>query len=412
VSKYYSQTLSCGVTLLGEEMEAVNSVAVSVLVPVGAATDPAGLEGAANVLSEMLHRGAGPYDKVQLSAEYEKLGTVASHSSGVETSSIGVTLLSENLPKAIELICHTLRRPHLPESELENATQLALQELKSLEDEPSSKVMVELAADLYSYPFGRCQLGTADGIGNLTASNIKSYFQEQFVPSGVLIGVAGKFSWDEVVRCFERELGDWSGSKELLPSGTLNSGGSTRHIYKDTNQLQIALAYPSVSFEHPDFYKARLAVNVLSGGMAGRLFIEVREKRGLVYRVSASHSATRGRAAVFCYAGTTLERSQETLDVMFAELNKLKEGILAEELQRAKADLKSKLILSSESSSARASVLVSDFWNLNRVRTVEEIRDSIDAVTAEDIIGHLHDFPVSNVALVTLGQKGLELPKC
>jgi predicted Zn-dependent peptidase len=97
---------------------------------------------------------------------------------------------------------------------------------------------------------------------------------------------------------------------------------------------------------------------------------------------------------------------------MFAELNKLKEGILAEELQRAKADLKSKLILSSESSSARASVLVSDFWNLNRVRTVEEIRDSIDAVTAEDIIGHLHDFPVSNVALVTLGQKGLELPKC
>jgi len=410
VEKFLIHTLSNGVTLVGEPMPGVSSAAVSVLMPLGSATDPQDFEGSTNILAELLHRGAGPYDNKALSDEYEKIGTNASHSAGVEVSSISTTLLGENLPRAIELIGHTIRRPRLPEEELDNVKQLALQELKSLEDEPASKVMVELAKDLHPYPYGRSQLGTVEGVERITADSIRRYYEQQFVPTKVIIGIAGKFDWSSVIRSWEKELGDWGGKKSVLEPNKQTKGDSTRHIQKETTQLQIALAYPSVAIDHADYYTARVGVGILSGGMAGRLFIEVREKRGLVYRVSASHSAVKGRAAIVCYAGTTTERANETLDVMVAELRKLADGVSNDELKRAKADLKSRIVMASESSSARAGTIASDYWNLGRVRPLEEVKHKVDNVTSADIQRHLHEFPVHPMTLVTLGQKGLPIP--
>ena len=315
------------------------------------------------------------------------------------------------MPRAIELIGHTIRRPRLPEEELENVVQLALQELKSLEDEPSSKVMVELSKDLYAPPFGRNSMGTVEGLKNITIDSIRDFYQTQFVPTKVIIGVAGNFNWEETVKSIERELGDWKGDKKIIQPVPLKKGDSTRHLHKETSQLQIALAYPSVQIDHPDYYVARVGVGILSGGMAGRLFIEVREKRGLVYRVSASHSGSINRAAIFCYAGTTTERAEETLDVMVQELRKLSKGVSKEELQRSKADLKSRIVLSSESSSARAGSIASDMWTLGRVRTLDEIKKAIDNVTGDDLERHLNEYPVGPITLMTLGQKGLGIPK-
>jgi len=411
VEKILTHTLANGITIVGEPMPGVSSAALSVLIPVGAAVDPEGFEGSANILAEMMHRGAGPYDNRALSQEYEKLGTQAGHSAGVELSSISTTLLGENLPRAIELVGHTIRRPRLPEEELENVVQLALQELKSLEDEPSSKVMVELSKDLYAPPFGKNSMGTVEGLQNITIDSIRDFYQKQFVPTKLMIGVAGNFDWSQVIQSLEKELGDWQGEKTLVQPKALKKVDSSRHLHKETSQLQIALAYPSVAIDHPDYYVARVGVGILSGGMAGRLFIEVREKRGLVYRVSASHSGSINRAAIFCYAGTTTERADETLQVMVEELRKLSKGVSKEELQRSKADLKSRIVLSSESSSSRAGSIVSDIWNLGRVRTLDEIKQAIDNVTGDHLERHLNEYTVSPITLMTLGQKGLEIPQ-
>ena len=121
------------------------------------------------------------------------------------------------------------------------------------------------------------------------------------------------------------------------------------HLTKDTTQTQIGIAYPSVPIGHPDYYAAQGAVNVLSGGMSSRLFTEVREKRGLCYSVWASYQTFKDRASVLCYAGTTNERAQETLDVMLGELRRLQDGIEAEEVERVQAGLKSSLIMQQES---------------------------------------------------------------
>jgi predicted Zn-dependent peptidase len=399
-----------GITLIAEEIDYVPSSAFSILVPIGAASDPIGQEGAATILAEMFHKGAGPWNSKELSEEFDKIGAHRSHVSGIEVSVFSGAVLAENLHRVLELYSKVLLEPHFPEDELESVRLLALQELEALEDQPSSKVMVELAKQFYPEPFGRCQIGTNEGLRAVSSDSLVKYYKDSFTANRTIIAVAGKFDWPSLKAFVENKFQSWVGNTIPLAQKSFRDSSVVHHVHQETNQLQIALAYPSVSTEHPDYYVAKVAIAVLSGGMSGRLFVEVREKRGLVYRVSASHSATKGRAAVFAYAGTTPENGQETLRVMLAEIMNLKNGVNDDELKRAKADIKSRLIIHGESTSSRASSLVNDWWNLGRVRSLAEIKNAIDAVSSKDIERHIEQFPVAPLTLVTLGPTALELP--
>ncbi len=150
-------------------------------------------------------------------------------------------------------------------------------------------------------------------------------------------------------------------------------------------------------------------MGVLSGGMSARLFTEVREKRGLCYSVHASYHTLLDRGAVFCYAGTSAERAQETLDVTMGELVRLRAGIEDHELARLKARIKSALIMQQESSSARSSSLARDWYHLGRARTLDEVGGLIDALTCASINAYLAEHPPRDFTVVTLGPGALEV---
>src|SRR5262249_11200335 len=161
-------------------------------------------------------------------------------------------------------------------------------------------------------------------------------------PEGTIISVAGNIDWKPLRDQVGRLFGDWRGMPRPAPKLGKAPGGKM-HLKKDTTQTQIAIAFPSVPFGHPEYYAAQGAVQVLSGGMSARLFTEVREKRGLCYAVWASYQTFKDRASILCYAGTTNERAQETFTVTLHEVLRLKEGISDEEVERVQAGLKSAL---------------------------------------------------------------------
>ena len=154
-----------------------------------------------------------------------------------------------------------------------------------------------------------------------------------------------------------------------------------------------------------DYYNARVAISVLSGGMSARLFTEVREKRGLCYAIGARYHALKEAAGIMCYAGTTPDKAQETLDCVIGEFNRLGEGISAEEIDRAKVGLKSSLILQSESSSSRAGAIGSDHYILGRVRSLDEIKDRIEATSVDSVLAFLRNNPFRDFTVVTIGPK-------
>jgi predicted Zn-dependent peptidase len=404
----YQHTFPNGLTLLAERMEHVRSAALNFLVPAGCAYDPSDQLGIASVLSELITRGAGTRDSRELTLALDNLGLDRDESVGSLHIRLWGATLARHLPAALEIYADILRRPHLPDEELDAVKALALQDLQSLEDEPRQKVLIELRRRHYPPPLGQDRHGTAGGIENLTSAKIQAHYRRLFNPGGTILSVAGNIQWEPLRDQVGRLLGDWKGSE--VPALTLGTQpGRRAHLAKETTQTQIALAYASVPIRDADYYAAMGAVNVLSGGMSARLFTEVREKRGLCYAVWASYQTFKDRASVLCYAGTTNERAQETLQVVLGELRRLQDGIEPEEVERVQAGLKSSLIMQEESTSARAGTLASDWYYLGRVRSFDEIQAAINGLTPEGIVRHLRRCPPRDFTVVTLGPKPLEV---
>jgi predicted Zn-dependent peptidase len=406
----YQHTFANGLTLLAERMEHVRSAALNFLVPAGCAYDPPEYPGMAGVLADLITRGAGARDSRELTLALDNLGLDRNESAGTMHTRFWGATVARNLPAALELYADVLLRPHLPEDEVEAVRALALQDLRGLEDEPSSKVMVELRRHHYPRPLSNDHRGTEEGLAAINADAIRRHYRRFFTPQGTILSVAGNIDWGPLRDTAERLFGSWRGAAP--PALSYGPPPARRgHVPKEqVEQTQIGVAYASVPVGHPDYYAALGAVNVLSSsGMSSRLFTEIREKRGLCYSVGASYSTFKDRGSVFGYAGTTNDRAQETLDLLLHEVRRLGEGIEPEEVQRTQVGLKSALIMQQESTSARAGSLASDWYYLGRVRGFDEIQAAVEGLTPEGILAHLRRFPPGDFAVVTLGPRPLKV---
>ncbi len=412
--------LKNGMVLLGEPMEAVGSVAFGFMLPAGAAMLPDGCCGAANVVADWVFRGAGDKNSRQLSDALDGLGLHRAGSVGSSHITIGAVLEADNLAEALDLYADIIRQPSLDKEQFELARQLAVDGVLALDDDPRTKVMLKLREQFYPGPLGRNTAGDIDQLKALTSDKTRQIIKDKFNLSQTVFAVAGKYDFDSICRQMEalfvtsiehRETKDEGRGMRDPASLKLRraSEGRTRskymHLHNDGAQVHIALCTETVKPADENYYDARVAVSVLSGGMSARLFTEVREKRGLCYNIGAQYHGLKEAAGIACYAGTTPDKAQETLDVIMAEFNRLGDGISEEEIQRAKVGLKSSLILSSESSSSRAGAIASDHYLLGRVRSLDEIKNKIEATSVDSVLGFLRNNKFKNFTVVTIGPK-------
>ena len=398
-----------GLTLVAEPLQAVESVAFSLMVPVGAASDPTDRAGLSSLTCELMLRGAGDLDHRQFIESLEHRGVERGESVSVSHTTYSAAMLPENFSAALDIYADLLLRPLLPEEQLEPSRMMAIQELVAIDDEPAQKLMQQLRRRHYPDPWGRNSQGDMPGLQATTVDDIRSHFEQSYRPQGTIIGVAGKFDWEKLREDIGHRFGGWNVAPLEDPvSGVVNGGAN--HVMHESNQTQIGIAYNSVPYSDPDYFRAWGAVGVLSGGMSSRLFTEVREKRGLCYSVYATMHALRDRGSVLCYAGTSAERAQETLDVTVGEILRLTDGIETDELKRLKARIKSSLLMQQESSSSRSSALARDWYHLGRSRTLEEVGGLVDELTEASINDYLKQNPPCDFTVVTLGSEPLEVP--
>jgi predicted Zn-dependent peptidase len=398
-----------GLILLGEHMPWLRSAAFTILMPAGTCHEPDGLDGLAGVTCEMAQRGCGPYSSRQYLEALDNLGADRGSSITTNHTSFSCAMPSKVLPQVLELYSNLVRRPHLPEDQLDDALQLGMQDLRALEDEPAHRCFSELKRFRFPIPYGRISQGTRDGLAKIKYSNVQKFFQDNFHASGTILAVAGNFDWDRVCDDVERLFGQWPGKVEpTLPP--LQSRFGSAHTDHASNQTHLALAYDCVPYESPDSYRARALVGILSDGMSSRLFSEVREKRGLVYSVFATCFSLAGQGSVLCYAGTTTNRAEETLQVLLQTIDSLGDGIRADELERLKNRSKSALVMEQESSAGRSSQIANDWFYLGRVPTRVELCQEIESLTCVNLLEHFREHKPKNFSLVTVGSQPLELP--
>ncbi len=394
-----------GLTIVGEPMPSKQAAAFNFLIPSGSATEPPGKDGLTGVIESASYRGAGAYDARQLSDALDGLGLSRGGGAGVEFTTFGGATLGLYLPEALRLYADIILRPRFEDWEAERA--LAVQGLQGLEDSPSSQTFYELRRRYFQSGHARSPMGTIEGLESLTLDDLRADHAARFKPQGAILALAGNFDWEQTIEQIEKLFGDWQGNAPILGETQVVNEPLWAHIPADKAQQQIAIAYETIAPDDARNYDYRLAMAILSGGMGARLFTEVREKRGLVYSVSASANGHRGFGYTLAYAGTTPERADETLQVTLGELRRMSEGVTQDELDRARIKTLTSLIMQEESSRARAGALARDLWILGRVRPLDEITDAINAVTPTSIAAFYESCPVGEPSVVTLGAQEL-----
>jgi predicted Zn-dependent peptidase len=407
----HTRLLDNGLVLLAEPTPEVESAAFTLLTPCGYSVDPADRLGLASLLCDLAFRGAGPRNNRTLVNDLENLGVERGESVGAAHTSFSGATLAASLADALNVFADVVRRPHLPDGdELEAARLVCLQEIHGIDDEPSQKLLDQLRMRSYPAPWGRAGHGNELGVTASTVADVRRHWARYYQPNGAILAVAGNIVWERLAERVEVLFGDWKPVETPEPTELAPPNGSP-HVPFESNQCHIGIAYPTVPYRDPKYLQAWAAVGVLSDGMSSRLFTEVREKRGLCYSVNASLQTQLTRARVLCYAGTTAERAQETLDVTHAELVRLGAGIEQAELDRLKARIKSGLIMQQESTSARSGAIARDWHHLGRVRSLEELGLAIDALTAATINAYLEEHPPGNFVFATLGPQELAIPE-
>ncbi|MHC4656279.1 MAG: M16 family metallopeptidase [Planctomycetota bacterium] len=398
--------LKNGMVLVGEPMEAVESVAFGFILPGGAARLPEGCCGAGNVICDWIFRGAGERDSRQLGDALDGLGLHRASSLGSSHISVGSALEAENLADALDLYADIILRPQLKEGQFELARQLAIDSVLALDDDPRQKVMLKLREKFYPSPLGRSTVGDIEELKALTAESTRGIIKDNFNLSEVIFAVAGKYDFDAVAAQIEK-LFETGEKKQLEKVKFGAKDGEYTHLNNDGAQVHIGVMTETIKPTDEDYYNARVAVSVLSGGMSARLFTEVREKRGLCYAIGARYHGLKEAAGILCYAGTTPETGQETLDCVIGEFQRLSEGISEEEIQRAKVGLKSALILQSESSSSRAGGIAGDYYMYGRVRSLDEIKSKVEETSVDSVLKFLRNNKFKDFTVVTIGPKEL-----
>ncbi|MHC4416463.1 MAG: M16 family metallopeptidase [Planctomycetota bacterium] len=394
--------LDCGAVLVVEPIPSVASVALSWRLPLGSATDPPEGDGMAAMLSELIFRGAAGLDSREHSDALDLVGV--QRSSGVSTHHLrlSATLLGDRIDEALPLLTAMVREPTLPAEALRAVRSLCVQTLDSLSDDPQHLVMLRLRQRHLAPPFNRHGYGCREVFEHCSIEALREAWVDRCRPGGTIVSAAGAVDPEALARRLNELLEGWSGEhRSPVELGPPRRGRV--HASQDTAQMHIGLAYDAPREADARSRLERVAVGVLSGGTSARLFTEVRQKRSLCYSVGASFNAGRDYGLVALYAGTTPERAHETLDVCTAEIERLREGVSAEELERAVVGLKSQLVMQGESTAARAAAIGQDQFCLGRARSLAEIARQIASVTVDELNAYLRTREFGEFTVASIG---------
>lgn len=410
MSHLVSATLPNGLRLVIEPMASARSAAITWLLPVGSAGDPDDRQGESAMLSDLVFRGAGGKSSRELSEALDRLGVDRSSRVTPFHLEFEYTCVGAKVADVLPLATDIIRRPALEDEAVDSVRSLCLQSLDGLRDDPQHFVMLKLFERHQPAPFNRHGFGERAALESLQGADLRAAWSKRAVPAGSILAIAGGVDPDAITRQMNELLDGWTG-RGNEPATVAEPERGTWHESDETAQVHVGLAYDAPPEPHEDAVRERLATAVLSGGMSGRLFTEVRERRSLVYSVSARYHGGRDRGNVRIYAGTTPERAQETLDVIIQELNRLREGVTAEEFHRAVVGVKSRLVMQGESTGARAINLAADIFRLGRGRTLSEVAEEVESITIEDLNNYLAARDWGEFTVASMGPKALVRPE-
>ena len=398
---FYQRTvLPNGVRVLTSAMPTARSASVSLYVGAGSRYESEGEAGLSHFLEHLLFKGTSKRPSAKEIAEaIDGVGGVMNGGTDRELTVYYAKVARPHLDLALDVVTDLVRNPLLEAGEFEKERSVVLEELAMVEDSPQQLTDLLLDAIMWpDQPLGRDVAGTPQSVAALSRDMTVEYLARQYVANNAVVSVAGDVDHDEIVRTLTALLGDWpAGSPgDWLPASA-RDGPRCAVRYKTTEQAHINIAVPGLPHSHPDRYALAFLSAILGEGMSSRLFLELRERRGLAYDVHCYVSHFLDTGAWTFYAGVDPKKAVETVQVVLQEVARLlHEGPTAEELTKARELSKGRLLLRMEDSRAVSGWLGGQELLLNRVRTLDDVLAEMESVTLEDLIRVARELLVSD----------------
>jgi len=377
--------LSNGLTVVTDPMPQLASAAVGVWVDCGARHETKPLMGISHMLEHMAFKGTERRSARAIAEEIEAVGGYLNAYTSREQTAFHVRTLQDDVPLAIDLLADILTRPTFDAGELERERQVVLQEIGQARDTPDDIVFDYLQTAVFAdQAMGWPILGEEETVGAFTRDHLKIYMGANYRAGAMTFVASGAVRHDEIVAL----VGEHFAS---IPRGDAPLGERARYIGKDIRisedleQVHVTYGFPGVASDDDEIFAAQVYVTALGGGMSSRLFQEAREKRGLCYSIYAFANTFSDGGLIGIYAGTGEAEAGEISAVVAGEMAALAQTASEQEVARAKAQLKSALLMGLERPSARAEQIASQLLAYDRVLPVEELTARLDAIDARAV---------------------------
>jgi predicted Zn-dependent peptidase len=412
----HRQVLPNGLTLLSEEMKHLRSVSIGIWVKTGSRDEDLQWNGISHFIEHMVFKGTESRSAEDIARQVDSIGGNLDAFTAKECICFNMKVLDEHLPIAFEILSDLVLNPIFKVEDIVRERRVIMEEIKMDEDNPDYLVHEIFTQNFWKdHPLGKPILGTKDTVRQFEQPLVRDFYGNRFAPGNFIISAAGNLRHTRFVDLIEKHFagmkpvknGFHSEAPKVAPRITLRNK-------KALEQVQICVGVPCHPIAHEKRFASYILNTLLGGGMSSRLFQNIRERQGLAYAIYSDLSPYRDTGCMSVYAGTSRESAVRVVESIVAEFRNLKaDAVPAEELQRAKDQLKGSLMLSLESSSSRMSNLARQEMYFDRFFTMDELIKRIEQVTAADLQMLASEFfRPESIAVTVLGNlQGMKLTR-
>lgn len=385
---YEKTTLANGLRILTAPMPHTYSVAITIYIGAGSRYERKEHAGLSHFVEHLCFKGSQKHPTSKdISEAIDRVGGMLNGATDRELTVYHCKVAAPHFPLALDVLVDLVRAPRFEPQEMEKERQVILEELAMIADIPSQLVDLDIDQALWAdQPLGWDVAGTEESVKAIDRQMALDYLSRQYVPNNIVVSMAGNVDprqAQEQVAAFWRDCP--SGSPSSWFPTTDGQGPRCTLRYKKSEQAHLCLAVRGLPLQHPDRHALALLSVILGEGMSSRLFLELRERLGLVYDIHSYVSHFLDSGAFTIYAGVDPARTVDALKVILSELVRLRDGVDEEELVKAKELSKGRLLLRLEDTRSVAGWMGGQELLLGEVRTPDQVLDLLEAVTVQDV---------------------------
>ncbi|MFS8868337.1 insulinase family protein [Synechococcus sp. OH30] len=346
--------LGNGITLLLGQNPTVEILAAHCFFRGGSRVEQPQQAGLSHLLAAVLTKGTRQRNSQAIAAWVESLGASLSVDSAADHFEVGLRCVAEDFPELLQLLAEILRDPSFPEAEVARERELMLQAIRAQQERPFNLAWDQVRQALYrDHPYALPGLGRLETVGSLTREDLLAYHSTYCRPEGMVMAVIGPEPPETMAAQVEAVLGDWVSAGPPAPDPNLPlpplEKPQLRKLSQPTQQTTIVLGFRGSPASSADYPALKLLATYLGSGLSSRLFVELRERGGLAYEVSAFFATRRDPAPFVAYLGTAAENTPVALERLQAEIQRLHDTLLSsEEVEMAQRKLLGQYALSKQ----------------------------------------------------------------